>query len=135
MRSITLLTILALLYCPLSCVVGQGFGVSLQQEAGADTARVVGCCCCSKSSSTAPVQSNDSGTNHKDCQGICNGAVHERHDVSIDLPELALLAICPAFQDVSTASAKTSQLQDSLHPDQQILSGRQLRTLYLALIC
>lgn len=134
-RSISLLTILALLYCPLACAVGHGYGVSSQLASGLEPVIPV-CCCCSPSSSTSdPEDSAPSDTQHKDCQGVCNGAVHERHDISIELPELAFLAPYAAFPHVSVDHSTTLRKYDFSSSDQPILSGRQLRTRYLALTC
>ncbi|QDU77485.1 hypothetical protein Pan97_45550 [Bremerella volcania] len=135
MRSISLLTILALLYCPLACAVGHGYGVSSQLGDDSKTESPVCCCCSSKSSESDPIEPNDSDSQHKTCQGICNGAVQERHDVSIDLPELALLAFYPAFPSVSLDESTTLRKRDSVLSDKHVLSGRQLRTLFVALTC
>lgn len=135
MRSISLLTILALLYCPLACAVGYGYGTGPQISAGSEAVSPVCCCCSSKSSTSAPVDSDDSDTSQKDCQGICNGAVHERYDFSIDLPELAFLAIYPAFLHDGIEFSTTVGKHDSSRPDQRVLSGYQRRTCLLGLTC
>lgn len=134
-RSISLLTILALLYCPLVCAVGQGYAMGPQLCDASDAAIPVCCCCSSKSSTPTPTDSDDSDTGPKDCQGICSGAVHERHDFSIDLPELAFLTFYPAFLHDDIEFSTTVRKHDSTLPHTHVLSGRQLRTRLLALTC
>lgn len=133
-RSICLLTILALLYCPLACVAGQGYGVGSQLGDGQET-ETTACCCCAKRSTTVPTNSGNPESQEKDCQGICNGAVHERHDVSIDLPELAHIAAYPAFPDLLVDRSAILRKHAITLPDEHVLSGRQLRTFLLALTC
>lgn len=135
MRSISLLTILALLYCPLACAVGQGYGVSSQLGDGPESESPICCCCSNTSKNSGPADSDDSESKHKDCQGICNGAVVERHDINIDLPEMAFVAIYPAFPHIAIDPSTTLRKHDFSLPDEHILSGRQLRTRFLALTC
>ncbi|MBA2114186.1 hypothetical protein [Bremerella alba] len=135
MRSISLLTILALLYCPLSCVVGLGYGVSSQLTNGQEAITPICCCCPASTTKSGADESGSSDTHQKDCQGICNGAVHERHNVSIDLPELAFLAIYPAFPHVTFDLSTTLRKYDASLHDQHVRSGRELRMLFLTLTC
>jgi len=134
-RTISLLTILALLYCPLACAVGQGYGVSSQLAYGLETAMPVCCSCSSKTSPSDPADSSPSQSQQKDCQGICNGAMQERHDANLDLAATGLLALDPAFPRTTLAPATALPKQDRSLSDANVLSGRQLRTLFLALTC
>ncbi|MEW4563103.1 hypothetical protein AB1K70_11290 [Bremerella sp. JC770] len=135
MRTISLLTILALLYCPLACAVGQGYGVSSQLADGLETAMPVCCCCSSKTTPADPADSDRSQSKHKDCQGICSGAVQDRHDATLDLAATGLLALDPVFPQVALAPTIIRHNQDRSLSDANVLSGRQLRTLFLGLIC
>lgn len=130
-RSISLLTIVALLYCPLACAVGQGYSVGSLLGCETESDSPICCCCSNCPTQSGPRETDDSEPTQNDCQGICNGAVHERHDIRIEMPELACLAPHPAFVDWSTTLRK----HDFSLANDHVLSGRQLRTRLLSLTC
>jgi len=117
MRFVTLLSILAILVCPLWCAAGicaDHGEASLVQNSSA-------CCCCHEESPGEEQLPSSQGN----CQGVCGGAVLSapmQVDLDFEISNLSLDAT--AYELVSVAK---SAHFESFQPDNSKLAGQLLR--------
>ncbi len=116
-------------------MVGEGsaLGGAAENDGSAFT---IGCSCCAAQPNKSDASdSQSSAPNSKTCQGICAGAVLDRHDIDIDTSQLALLFLSFEFPQAVLISEMPHRWETDALPDLSPLSGRALRTRYLSLTC